>query len=158
MLLLQYLTTMKSRTLFSEAQQKTIVESIKEAEQNTSGEIRVHIESVCKEPNVLDRAAQVFANLDMHKTELRNGVLFYLATESRKFAIIGDVGINQKVPKNFWDCIKNKMSQKFREGFFTEGLSEGIIMAGDQLKKHFPREKNDINELSDEISFGDSNL
>lgn len=147
---------MKSQLLFSEKEKEAIVNAIKAAELNTSGEIRVHIEAHCKETNVLDRAAKVFAELDMHKTELRNGVLFYLATADRKFAIIGDVGINQKVPKNFWECVKDGMANKFREGFFTEGLTEGLRLAGEQLKAHFPRAIDDVNELPDEISFGDT--
>ena len=147
---------MKSQQLFSEKEKEAIVNAIKAAELNTSGEIRVHIESHSKEKNVLDRAAKVFAELGMHKTELRNGVLFYLATTDRKFAIIGDAGINQKVPKDFWECIKEKMAGKFREGQFAEGLTEGLLLAGEQLKKHFPRATDDVNELSDEISFGDS--
>lgn len=148
--------TMKSQPLFSEVDKKKIVNSIKEAEMNTSGEVCVHIEAYCKEANVLDRASKVFAELSMHKTDLRNGVLFYLATHDRKFAILGDTGINQKVPTNFWECIKERMADKFRKGLFTEGLSEGIIEAGLQLKKHFPRASDDKNELSDDISFGNT--
>lgn len=147
---------MKSQTLFSEQDKKAIIDAIKEAELNTSGEIRVHIEAYCKEPNVLDRAANVFAKLDMHKTEHRNGVLFYLATHDKRFAIIGDVGINRKVPSNFWEDVKEEMKQNFRSGKFTEGLCSGIISAGDHLKAHFPRAKNDQNELPDEISFGNT--
>jgi uncharacterized membrane protein len=90
----------------------------------------------------------------MHKTEQRNGVLFYLAIKDRKFAILGDGGINAVTPDDFWDRIKEKMLSLFTEGRFAEGLREGILMAGEQLKKHFPYEKGDVNELSDEISFG----
>jgi uncharacterized membrane protein len=89
----------------------------------------------------------------MNKTEARNGVLFYLAVSDRKFAIIGDAGINAKVPQGFWDEIKALMQNSFREGKFTEGLSQGILLAGTQLKAHFPFNKDDVNELSDEISF-----
>ena len=148
--------TMKSQQLFSEKEKEAIVNAIKAAELNTSGEIRVHIEDHFKENNVLDRAVKVFAELGMHKTELRNGVLFYLAITDRKFAIIGDAGINQKVPKDFWDNIKERMASKFREGLFTDGLTEGLYLAGEQMKQHFPRAIDDVNELSDEISFGDS--
>lgn len=130
-----------------------IVEAIKQAEHNTSGEIRVHIEKKCK-IDVLDRAANVFAMLKMHKTELRNGVLFYLSVEDRKFAILGDVGINIKVPENFWDSVKNTVLEQFKQGNQTEGLIQGILMAGEKLKAHFPYQKDDVNELSDEISFG----
>lgn len=154
-MLFQYLT-MESQQLFSEKDKAAIVEAIKTAEFNTSGEIRVHIEAHCKEANVLDRAAKVFAELNMHKTELRNGVLVYLATSDRKFAIIGDAGINKSVPENFWEHIKKLMTSNFKEGRFTEGLTAGILLAGEQLKKNFPRASDDVNELSDEISFGDT--
>jgi len=142
------------KDFLSETDQKKIVDAIKEAELNTSGEIRVHIESYCK-GSVLDRAAYIFKKLKMHKTNLRNGVLFYLAYKDRKFAILGDAGINAKVPENFWDEIKERMAAKFREGKFAEGLSEGIIESGNQLKKHFPYQTDDVNELSDDISFGE---
>ena len=142
-----------AKDLFTKEQKDQIVQAIKEAELNTSGEIRVHIERNCKE-DVLDHAAFMFDALDMQKTEQRNGVLFYIAVEDRKFAILGDAGINQKVPVGFWDNIKEHMISHFKEGRFTEGLSEGIKMSGEQLKKHFPYQSNDTNELSDDISFG----
>ena len=144
---------MKPDTFFTKEQQKEIEEAIKAAELNTSGEIRLHIESELK-GDIFDRAAYIFKLLEMHKTELRNGVLFYLALKSKKFAIIGDMGINHKVPDNFWDNIKEKVLSDFSEGKFTEGLVLGLNMAGEQLKKHFPHQENDVNELSDEISFG----
>ena len=103
--------------------------------------------------DVLDRAAWLFKKLGMDKTAERNGVLFYLAVNDRKFAIIGDAGINSKVLVGFWDEISELLGKNFREGKFTEGLSEGIIMAGNQLKKYFPCYEDDVNELSDEISF-----
>jgi uncharacterized membrane protein len=138
---------------FTKEQQQQIVEAIKQAEHNTSGEIRVHIEEKCK-IDVLDRAANMFANLKMHKTELRNGVLFYLSIEDRKFAILGDAGINAKVPADFWDSVRNAVLEQFKAGNQTEGLVQGILMAGEKLKAHFPYQKDDVNELSDEISFG----
>lgn len=138
---------------FTKEQQKRIVEAIKQAEHNTSGEIRVHIEKSCKK-DVLDRAADVFAMLKMHKTKLRNGVLFYLSIEDRKFAILGDGGINAKVPENFWESVKETVFEQFKAGNQTEGLVKGILMAGEKLKAHFPYQKDDVNELSDEISFG----
>jgi uncharacterized membrane protein len=137
----------------SKEQQKAIEDAIKSAEHNTSGEIRVHIENEVKE-DVLDRAAYMFKMLKMHKTAERNGVLFYLAVKTKKFAIIGDAGINKRVPENFWDNIKERMLEQFSDGKFTEGLVLGLKMAGEQLKKHFPYQKDDVNELSDEISFG----
>jgi len=142
----------KASSFFTEEQQATILASVREAEDATSGEIGVHIETSFK-GDVLDRAAWVFGKLGMHKTALRNGVLFYLAVVDRKFAIIGDAGINAKVPEDFWDSIKELLLKNFKEGNFTEGLSEGIILAGEQLKTHFPHQKNDVNELPDDISF-----
>lgn len=145
-----------AKNSFTEEERNLIVKAVIEAEKNTSGEIQVHIEKHCKE-DVLDRAAAIFATLKMHKTKLRNGVLFYLALEDHKFAILGDVGINQVVPENFWDEIKETMASMFKEGKIPEGLCEGIKKAGHQLKEHFPFQKNDVNELPDNISFGSEN-
>lgn len=144
---------MDSEKIFDQKQKVDIRTAIKEAELNTSGEIRVHIESKLK-GDVLDRAAYIFEKLEIHKTKERNGVLFYLATESRKFAVLGDAGINSKVPNNFWDNIKEEMAKNFKGGLFTEGLIAGILMTGEQLKIHFPYQEDDVNELSDDISFG----
>lgn len=138
---------------FTEENKLQITNAIRVAETNTSGEIRVHIENHCKE-DVLDRAAYLFEKLEMHKTELRNGVLFYLAVEDKKFAILGDGGINAKVPEGFWESTKKVVIAKLKEGLHAEALSDGIIMAGEQLKAHFPYQDDDVNELSDEISFG----
>ncbi|NVO10481.1 MAG: TPM domain-containing protein [Bacteroidales bacterium] len=138
---------------FTKEQQARIVDAIKQAEHNTSGEIRVHIENRCK-IDVLDRAANIFSKLKMHKTKLRNGVLFYLSIDDRKFAILGDAGINSKVPEDFWDSVKETVLEQFKTGNQTDGLIKGIIMAGEKLKIHFPYQKDDVNELSDEISFG----
>lgn len=140
---------------FNPEEKEAIKDAILQAELNTSGEIRVHIESKCK-GNVLDRAADVFHMLKMDKTELRNGVLFYVAVNSHHFAIIGDKGINAVVPENFWVDIKEMMSQHFKAGEFAIGLSKGIEEAGKSLKQHFPYQSDDINELSDDISFGNS--
>ncbi|RIH67212.1 TPM domain-containing protein [Mariniphaga sediminis] len=145
---------MSAQKYFSEENKLQITNAIRVAETNTSGEIRVHVEKRCKE-DVLDRAAYIFKKLGMHKTELRNGVLFYLSIEDHKLAILGDAGINQKVPEDFWEEIKELLTAKFREGKFTEGLSAGIKKAGEQLKQHFPWQNDDVNELSDEISFGE---
>ena len=139
------------KDFFTVEQKTTIENAIKEAELNTSGEIRVHLAKKCTK-DVLDCAADIFALLKMHKTEQRNGVLFYLAVNSRQFAILGDVGINTKVPENFWDNIKNEVISNFKQEKFAEGLSKGILMAGEKLKEHFPYQSDDVNELSDEIS------
>ena len=143
-----------AKELFTSNQQQEIVAAIKDAELNTSGEVKVHIDKKCKE-DVLDRAAFIFDQLEMQKTELRNGVLIYLAVEDKKLAILGDAGINLKVPKNFWDTSRDFMIKHFKEGKFTEGLAGGIRMAGEQLKAHYPYQSDYVNELSDDISFGE---
>ena len=139
------------KDFFTVEQKTTIENAIKEAELNTSGEIRIHLAKNCGK-DVLDCAADIFAQLKMHKTEQRNGVLFYLAVNTRQFAILGDVGINIKVPDNFWNDVKNEVLSNFKQNKFAEGLSKGIIMAGEKLKEHFPYQSGDVNELSDEIS------
>ncbi len=141
------------KNFLTKEQERSIVEAIKEAEKNTSGEIRVHIESKCK-IDVLDRAVSVFNYLKMDRTAERNGVLIYVATISKKFAIIGDECINNRVPDNFWDSIKQKMGEAFSEGAFADGLCVAIKEAGVSLQKFFPYSKDDINEQSDEISYG----
>lgn len=144
---------MSVRNFFTAQEKEDITIAIKNAELDTSGEIRVHIENSCK-GDVKDQAAYFFEKLEMQKTEQRNGVLFYLAIKNRKFAILGDLGINQVAPDDFWDEIRDHMLNHFRENNFVDGLVEGITMAGEQLKEHFPYQKDDVNELSDEISFG----
>lgn len=139
---------------FSKTDQERIVAAIRNAEMATSGEVRVHIEQSCPETDVMERAKQVFAQLGMHKTALKNGVLFYLAFGDRKFAVLGDKGIDERVPAGFWDAIRDQMRAHFVKEAFSEGLSAGIEQAGQQLKKYFPRQDNDTNELSDDISFG----
>lgn len=140
------------RNFFSDAQIAQIEIAILNAERNTSGEIRVHIENFCKK-DVVHRATIIFHKLKMHNTSLRNAVLFYLAVKDRKFAIIGDEGIHKRVSAEFWNSIRNKMEKRFCEGNFTEGLCEGIEMAGNELKKYFPISKTDKNELSNELTF-----
>ncbi len=142
-----------TREFFSAAEQEEIRNAIMQAEAKTSGEIRVHIEQ-SHSGDVMDRAAYIFRALNMHKTKGRNGVLIYLALKNHSFAIIGDTAIHQKVGDHFWDDTKKAMLSHFREGHFTAGLTKAILSVGDQLKQHFPHEKDDVNELSDEISFG----
>ncbi len=140
--------------LFSPEEKAQIVAAIQSAEIRTSGEIQVHIENHCK-GDVLDRAAEVFETLKMYQTKDRNGVLFYLAVLDHKFAILGDAGINAVVPADFWEKAKDLMAAQFRQGKFTQGLIEGIHLAGEQLGVHFPyNQSGDKNELSDEVSFG----
>lgn len=137
----------------SEANKDLIVQEIKEAEKQTSGEIKIHIEEICPTEDPLERAKQIFDYLALDKTALRNGVLFYLAFNSRKFAILGDKGIDEVVTSVFWDSTKETLKSYFVKGMITEGLCEGIRMAGLQLKKYFPYDKHDdINEISDDIS------
>ncbi len=145
---------MKVADFLSPAEERMIVEAIKEAERNTSGEIRVHLESRSKK-ELPKRAAEVFNELEMQKTELRNGVLFYVAVKDKTYAIIGDKGINDQVPDDFWVEIKDNMLTDFKSGNFGEGIAKAIIEAGKQLKVHFPYQKDDVNELSDDISIGD---
>lgn len=141
-----------AKNFFTDEQQEDLRQAIMNAELDTSGEIRVHIEKTC-EGEVMDRAWIVFHKLEMDKTLNRNGVLIYLAVKNRKFAIIGDEGINKVVLENYWDSIKNKMLEHFRESNFTQGLVEAIAETGKQLKKFFPYHTSDVNELSDDISF-----
>ncbi len=144
---------MSVHSFFTKDEKEDILMAVKSAELDTSGEIRVHIEGKCR-GDARDQAAFLFKQLEMHKTEQRNGVLFYLAVENRKFAILGDVGINKAVPEDFWDNIRDRMLDHFRDSHFAEGLIEGITLAGKQLKQHFPYQRDDVNELPDEISFG----
>lgn len=143
---------MSAKNFFTKEQQASIVQSIVNAELNTSGEIKVHVDDKCK-GEVLDVAADYFKKLKMHETELRNGVLFYLSVDDHKFAILGDKGINEKVPHDFWDNIRDTMLSHFKQQQFTEGLRIGIEMAGEKLKVHFPYNKADSNELSNDMSF-----
>jgi uncharacterized membrane protein len=142
-----------AKNFFEPDQVAAIKEAVIAAELKTSGEIRVYIENESGEV-VLDKAANVFKKLDLHKTKARNGVLFYLAIQDREFAILGDAGINEKVPADFWDNIKEHMQNRFREGHFTEGMIEGIAMAGEKLQQHFPYTREDLNELEDDVIFG----
>jgi uncharacterized membrane protein len=144
---------MTAENFFSDEEKQCIIDAIKLAEKDTSGEIRIHIENNCKD-DVLDRAAALFDKLNMQNTDLRNGVLFYIAVVDRKFAILGDAGINSVTPDNFWDSIKEAMLVKFTENKFADGIAHGIHLAGKALKEHFPYNSDDKNELSDDISFG----
>lgn len=144
---------MRPEDFLTADQQKTVVDAVRFAENGTSGEIRIHIEGECNTAP-LKRAEELFGRLGMHKTKLRNGVLIYVACNSKLFAIIGDKGINEVVPENFWEDVIRIMSIRFREGRFAEGLAEAIAASGEKLKRFFPISKDDINELPDEISFG----
>ena len=138
---------------FTPDEQQRIIESIRQAEKATSGEIRVHVEAHCKSTDPVQRAIEVFAQLGMHQTKDQNGVLFYLAYTDRKFAVVGDTGIDAKVPADFWESTKNLLRSHFTSGAYAEGLSRGIERAGQQLKQYFPYASDDTNELADDISF-----
>ena len=144
---------MNQNSELSQAEIDQIHLTIATAEKKTSGEIRVFIDKRCK-IDVLDRAAYIFKQLKMHETEERNGVLFYIAFHDRKFAILGDSGINSKVPADFWNEIKEEMQNLLKEGQAALALSNGIKKAGEQLQTHFPWKEGDKNELSDQIEFG----
>lgn len=141
------------QSVFTVEQEQQIMDAIRQAEFATSGEIRVHVEERCAGDDPVQRAVQVFEQLGMHQTKEQNGVLFYLATDDRKFAVIGDKGIDAKVPAGFWDSTKILLRTHFAQNQLTEGLCRGIQEAGQQLKTYFPRTDEDVNELPDAISF-----
>ena len=141
------------KTFLSKSDEQEIVDAIKIAETNTSGEIRIHIEATSKkEP--YDRALDVFGELRMHQTEQRNGVLLYIAVDDHQFAICGDEGIDKVVANDFWDCTRDVIASHFKNGEFKQGIIAGILNAGEQLKQYFPWQTDDTNELSNEISKG----
>ncbi len=143
-----------NKRLISIADESKIISAIKEAELNTSGEIRVHLERKCKKGDPISRAIFVFNAIGMYKTKDRNGVLIYVALESKKFAIIGDSGINNVIPGNFWNNIKEALKSSFTKGEICQGIVNAIHSTGELLKKDFPYQSDDINEQSDEISYG----
>jgi len=137
---------------FSETEKDRVIKAIKEAELDTSGEVKVHVEEFCPEADPLERAKQVFLYLSLDKTAQRNGVLFYLAHGDRKFAVLGDTGIDAVVPSDFWESTRDTLRQYFLQEDFAGGLQMGIREAGKQLKKYFPYHHEDMNEISDDIS------
>lgn len=137
----------------TKSEEEEIIEAIKTTENNTSGEVRVHIENSTVK-NHSERALEVFHFLKMDTTKLKNGVLIYVAVHDKKFVIYGDEGINKVVVADFWDATKNVMQSHFKNGHFKQGIVDGILKAGQELKAHFPYQKNDVNELSNEISKG----
>jgi len=143
----------KVEDFLTKAEEEEVVEAIRLAEKNTSGEIRVHIE---KETSMapIDRAVEVFNMLKMEDTKDRNGVLIYVAVKSKQFAIYGDQGINEKVGSDFWNSTKDIMLKHFKNGNQKQALVDGILKAGEQLKQYFQYQDDDTNELSNEISKG----
>jgi uncharacterized membrane protein len=144
---------MEPKSFLSREECTALEECISQAEKLTSGEIRVHIERVCEDP--FERGKEVFAQLKMHETEEKNGVLVYLAISSKKFAILGDEGINKKVPPDFWESVKNEMKSEFGAGKFLDGLKKGVLASGEKLASFFPHRPDDKDELPNTISFGE---
>jgi uncharacterized membrane protein len=143
----------KVEAFLSKKEEQEVVDAIVFAEKNTSGEIRVHLEKETSKP-IFDRAMEVFEQLEMYKTKARNGVLIYVAVKDKSFLICGDQGINDKVATDFWESTKNVMLENFKKGHNKQALVDGILSAGQQLKRHFPFENGDVDELSNEISKG----
>ncbi|AXG68103.1 TPM domain protein [Kordia sp. SMS9] len=143
----------KVEDFLSAEEEQEIIAAIRTAERNTSGEIRIHIEDHA-DIDPFDRALEVFHLLKMDNTKLRNGVLIYVAVRDRKFVIYGDEGINNVVPKDFWDSTRDAMREQFQHGNFAQGMIQGILEAGKELQAHFPWDVDTENELSNEISKG----
>ena len=139
-------------TILNREEDRRVVEAIRQAELNTSGEIKVHIENHCR-GNVEERSLVVFDKLKLNETQLRNGVLIYLAVKDHKFAILGDEGIDKVVEDSFWNDIKDLMQSRFKENRFADGLEEGIMRCGEKLKTFFPYQSDDTNEIPDNISY-----
>ena len=144
----------KSKKFFSEQEKNAIVTAIQGAELNTSGEIRVHVEDRCIRGDVMRCATKVFRKLKIEKTAQRNGVLFYFTLRTNRFAILGDQGIDNAVSDDFWEEVRDVLQEYFLKEEFAKGLTEGIRLTGIKLKEYFPYQSDDVNELSDDISFG----
>ena len=145
----------KKKDFFTQEENRQLVEAIQKAEQQTSGEVRLFVESKCKYVDALDRAREIFAGLKMYETELRNGTLIYIAVKDKQAAVLGDEGIHQKVGAKYWKDVVNKMLLQFKNQKLTDGICQGIFELGEALKSHFPYNSHtDKNELPDEIVFG----
>lgn len=142
---------MQHKDFLAQTEQQRIVAAIHSAEQRTSGEIRVHIQPSVRGADIRTVAERTFERLGMTKTALRNGVLLFIASEDQRFTILGDRGIDEKVPPGFWDEIAAKLTIRFKNGEFTDGIAEAIAASGEKLQEFFPRVAGDINELPDEI-------
>ena len=132
--------------------QDRIVAAIDSAEQQTSGEIRIHLQPKTRGADIRAVAERTFERLGMTKTDLRNGVLIFVACEEQRFVILGDKGINERVPAGFWDDIAARLTVRFKAGEFTDGIVDAIHSAGEELKAFFPRQHGDVNELTNDIS------
>lgn len=145
----------RPKAFFSANEQTAILDAIRSAEMASSAEIRVHLEHRCP-GDVYDRAKTVFEEIGMTATELRNGVLIYFATGDRKFAVLGDSGIHEKVGDDFWQDVVANMEENFRAGGFVLGMTLGIARIGEKLAIHFPHAgEDDRDELPDDLSIGD---
>lgn len=143
------------KKFFTREEEFKIIQAIKEAEKDTSGEIRVHLtKEITKNP--LREAVRIFNVLKMHKTKQRNGCLILIGLKNKKIAVIGDKGINAKAGEGFWDDVINLMADNFRKDDYVKGLTQAVLRIGEKLKRYFPYAQDDINELSDELSREDS--
>lgn len=142
---------MASSTLVKPAERQRLEAAIAAAERLTAGEIRVHVQARCSEDPCVD-AARVFERLGMTRTAARNGVLIFLASETRRFAVIGDTAIHERVGEAFWSVTVSAMTPLFASGDLVGALEAGIRATGEALGRHFPRQENDVNELPDTIS------
>lgn len=145
----------RKKPFFSNEENEKIVHSIQEAEKQTSGEVRIFVEARCKYVDALDRASEIFDRLEMEKTNLRNGVLFYIAVKDRQLAIYADKGIHEAAGENYWKTAVKDILSVFSKESIVAGIITSIHKIGQALKDHFPYDKNvDKNELPDEIIFG----
>lgn len=145
----------KKKEFFTAEEQQQLVEAIQKAEQRTSGEVRLFVESHCRFVNAVDRATEIFSSLQMNKTELRNATLVYIATDDKQAAVFGDVGIHEKVGEEYWKAVVERMLFEFRQEKLLSGVCTAITLLGEALAEHFPYDKDtDKNELPDEIVFG----
>lgn len=145
----------KQPEFFSPEEKELIVAAIQAAEQRTSGEVRVYVETHCRFVDPLDRALEIFHGLKMNETKDRNAVLVYVAMKDRQLAIYGDEGIHQKVGSEFWKEEVRKMVQDFHTKGYAEGIAHIVTEIGKALITHFPYNRStDKNELSDDIVFG----
>ena len=145
----------KKKEFFSEEEKKQLIEAIQKAEQRTSGEVRLFIESKCRYMDALDRAQEIFSGLKMHETGLRNATLIYVAVKDRQAAVYGDESIHQKVGDKYWEDVVSKMLLSFRQQKLADGMCQGISDLGEALAFYFPyNEETDKNELPDDLIFG----
>ena len=147
------MSPLTAEELLSPADLERVRDAVRQAEERTSGEIRVHLDDTIVD-DVLDHAAFVFEELGMHRTKDRNGVLIYVSVAERRAAVVGDAGINARLPDGYWNETLSVILEQFKADRYAEGLCMGVQRLGEQLRAHFPREADDRNELNDDISIG----